>query len=140
MWPLFTTWSGGEIRISADQTGGRFPPSARRFFSGGRPVDFAPDVGHVIQIAIGVRHVHVDGGRKHAAAHGQQGGRRWRTCSFETSSSRPNATALLQLFLTCAMWRVAVRDDKNNPPQGAETADRKSTRLNSSHLGISYAV
>src|ERR1017187_9735755 len=62
MWPLFTTWSGGEIRISADQTGGRFPPSARRFFSGGRPVDFAPVVGHVIQIAAGVWHLHVDGG------------------------------------------------------------------------------
>jgi proteic killer suppression protein len=23
--------------------------------------------------------------------------------------------------LTCATWRVAVRDDKNNPPQGTET-------------------
>src|ERR1035441_4164645 len=74
MWPLFTTWSGGEIRISADQTGGRFPPSARRFFSGGRPVDFAPVVGHVIQIAVGVWHLHVDGGRDHAVAHGEQAG------------------------------------------------------------------
>src|ERR1035441_32174 len=37
-------------------------------------VELAPDVGHVIQIAVGVRFVHVDGGREPAGPHGEQGG------------------------------------------------------------------
>src|SRR5262245_45175048 len=33
-----------------------------------------------------------------------------------------------------------VREDHAHPPQELTSSDRKSTRLNSSHLGISYAV
>src|SRR5262245_62643393 len=32
------------------------------------------------------------------------------------------------------------RDERDGPARAAAAADRKSTRLNSSHLGISYAV
>ena len=29
---------------------------------------------------------------------------------------------VLKLILTCATWRVTVRDDTDHPPQGTETA------------------
>src|SRR5947199_5994483 len=35
---------------------------------------------------------------------------------------------------------VAVRTDRDDVPLRSSRLDRKSTRLNSSHLGISYAV
>src|SRR5665647_1010919 len=36
--------------------------------------ELAPDVGYVIEIAVGVWLVHVNGGWDHAVAHGEQGG------------------------------------------------------------------
>src|SRR5437899_5933249 len=43
------------------------------------------------------------------------------------------------LLLCCGIRRAAVASD-SDPARGRKLPDRKSTRLNSSHLGISYAV
>src|SRR5688500_19948866 len=37
-------------------------------------------------------------------------------------------------------WRVVLRTGPTSPPRAGVRVDRKSTRLNSSHLVISYAV
>src|SRR5205814_9953459 len=40
----------------------------------------------------------------------------------------------------CPAWRTGDRGSLSSGRQCRKTSDRKSTRLNSSHLGISYAV
>src|SRR5258705_7108581 len=40
----------------------------------------------------------------------------------------------------CHQLRQATNGSGRSPPSGRPDGDRKSTRLNSSHLGISYAV
>src|SRR2546430_13729974 len=52
------------------------------------------------------------------------------------SSGRPLET----YFAACFMARCAAKDNKDHPHRVALALDRKSTRLNSSHSQISYAV
>src|SRR6266542_6483783 len=54
-------------------------------------------------------------------------------------SLSPTATELL-FAIGAGDQVVAVDDNSNYPPQAPMTKDRKSTRLNSSHGSISYAV
>src|SRR5437899_8730266 len=67
------------------------------------------------------------------------------------SSSKPGSKCESRIFeiadrffRPCAVWRgvrvVLDRGDGGRRARGATEKDRKSTRLNSSHLGISYAV
>jgi hypothetical protein len=58
----------------AQQHGGVLAAEGDAVGDGMLDVELAPDVGHVIEIAVGVGLVHIDGGRGHAVAHGQQGG------------------------------------------------------------------
>src|SRR5437899_7778374 len=53
-------------------------------------------------------------------------------------SSLPELTAALKQFRRRVTLEYVLIGGKNDSPEIAE--DRKSTRLNSSHLGISYAV
>src|ERR1039458_10183393 len=48
----------------------------------------------------------------------------------------------IPMTVTCAILTLTGcgGSDNGNSPQQVTTQDRKSTRLNSSHLGISYAV
>src|SRR5205814_5070638 len=56
---------------------------------------------------------------------------------------RPPSSTLFPyttLFRSRPIARQSGRDGALPPPSAAPPVDRKSTRLNSSHLGISYAV
>jgi hypothetical protein len=46
-------------------------------------------------------------------------------CQLRVSFAAPpglTRPAALELLLTCAMWRVTLRDDSDNSPQGLEAA------------------
>src|SRR5699024_11520650 len=50
-----------------------------------------------------------------------------------------NAASIAGMFLTTECVIVEKKEDKPEMPIGAPGIDRKSTRLNSSHVSISYA-
>src|SRR5258705_6996534 len=64
--------------------------------------------------------------------------RGWRT-SRSISSRFGTASSATESYLACSASAIA-RHDCTRAMAEALHADRKSTRLNSSHLGISYAV
>src|SRR5262245_64275769 len=60
----------------------------------------------------------------------------WRVEDGDTACLR----ALLERLDGVGLGRRGHRDDRAGRKIGEQPVDRKSTRLNSSHLGISYAV
>src|SRR5699024_11985068 len=73
------------------------------------------DAGHAATAVDAERHVAIDGG---AADHAM----------------------LIAVVIDCVVLRRAVVPDRDVPGLPVPAQDRKSTRLNSSHVSISYAV
>src|SRR6266511_4755742 len=69
-------------------------------------------------------------------------------CSSQARSSSPNSACIDPRLtsvpqLSCELIASAIsklRSSSSSPPRSPMSADRKSTRLNSSHVKISYAV
>src|ERR1035438_10739764 len=58
----------------------------------------------------------------------------------DTATTEIYTLSLHDALPICLRHDVEDPSERRRPPQLSRRADRKSTRLNSSHLGISYAV
>src|SRR5207249_11616871 len=70
--------------------------------------------------------------------HGRDARRCWRAPGVHPVGALPSAAAAGQRRCLCHRQSASARGRRS--PSGADRIDRKSTRLNSSHVSISYAV